>query len=171
VYDGVPIGSTRVDVVDGRIRIAGPVLAEGYLGDPERTAAAFVFDGAERWFVTDDTGTLDNGVLSVTGRVDDVIVSGGLKVSLAEVELAVRAIPGLADAVVVRAPDATWGEVPVVFAAASAGLVAGLAEVRAAVAERLGRAAAPARIVTVAELPLLASGKPDRVELARLALQ
>ncbi|MEP6478237.1 MAG: AMP-binding protein [Rhodoglobus sp.] len=167
VYDGVPIGNTRMRIVDGRVQLAGSMLAEGYLDDPERTAAAFEHDGAERWYLTDDTGTLADGVLRVTGRIDDVIVSGGVKVSLAEVELAVRSIPGLADAVVVRAPHAQWGEVPVVFTAASADLET----VRAAVGRSLGNASRPARIVTLAELPLLATGKPDRVELSHRATQ
>lgn len=165
VYDGIPVGGTRVAIVDGRVELAGPSLAEGYLGDPERTAAAFVERDGLRWYRTDDTGTLVDGVLSVTGRVDDVIVSGGIKVSIAEVELAVRALPGLAAAVVVPAPHPEWGEAPVVVSTVDAPLD----EVRAAVAQALGRAAAPDRILVVDALPMLASGKPDRLSIAALA--
>ncbi len=162
VYDGVPIGNTRVRIVDGRVQLAGAVLAEGYLGDPERTDAAFDTEGADRWYRTDDTGSWQNGVLSITGRVDDVIVSGGIKVSLAEVELAVRALPGLANAVVVRAPHPDWGETSVVFATAPVALD----DVRSAVTLALGRAAAPHRVIVLNELPMLATGKPDRIELS-----
>jgi O-succinylbenzoic acid--CoA ligase len=160
VWDGLPIGDTRVRIHDGRVELSGSVLAEGYLGDPERTAAAFV-DG---WYRTDDTGELIDGALSVTGRVDDVIVSGGVKVSLAEVEAAVRRMPGLASAVVVAAPHAEWGQTPVVVT----DIAADLDDVRTAVAHAVGREAAPSRVVVVAGIPVLSSGKPDRLSIAAM---
>jgi len=162
VYDGEAIGTTRVRVTDGEVELSGPVLAEGYLDDPARTEAAFVVDEGTRWYRTGDTGALAGGVLTVTGRLDDVIISGGVKVSLGEVETVVRSIAGLESAVVVRGSSVEWGEVPVVVATVDAELAA----VREAVAARLGRAAAPSRIHVIAELPLLASGKPDRAWLA-----
>lgn len=165
VYDGIPLAGVAVRVVGGEVQLSGPTLAEGYLGDPDRTAAAFHDEPGRRWYRTGDAGTWDGRRLSVVGRLDDVIVTGGEKVSLAVVELAVRSLPGLADAVVVRAPDPEWGEVPVVIATAEADL----GEVRAAVAARLGRAAAPRRLLVVPAIPLLPSGKPDRRALAALA--
>lgn len=162
VYDGLAIGTTQVRVSDGEIELAGPVLAEGYLDDPERTAAAFVADDGTRWYRTGDTGALAGGVLSVTGRLDDVIISGGVKISLGEIESAVRSIDGLESAVVVRAPSAEWGEVPVVVSTVDAEL----ALLRDTVAAQLGRAAAPARLYVVESIPLLPSGKPDRSGLA-----
>jgi O-succinylbenzoic acid--CoA ligase len=165
VYDGVPIGDVRVEINDGRVEISGRVLAEGYLGDPARTDAAFTEHDGRRWYRTDDTGALVGGVLSITGRIDDVIISGGIKVSLAEVELVVRSLPGLHDAVVVSAPSPEWGQVPVVVSTVDLALD----EVRAAVSEALGRAAAPARILLVDSIPRLASGKPDRVGVTALA--
>jgi O-succinylbenzoic acid--CoA ligase len=167
VWDGVPIGNTEVRIVEGRVELAGSVLAEGYLDDPERTDQAFHVEGGQRWYRTDDTGTLVDGVLSVTGRVDDVIVSGGEKVSLAEVERVVRALPGLEGAVVVAADHAEWGQVPVVVSTAGIPLDG----VRDAVAGALGRAAAPARIVVIESIPLLDSGKPDRLSITALAAQ
>ncbi|ROQ39419.1 O-succinylbenzoic acid--CoA ligase [Frondihabitans sp. PhB188] len=168
VYDGVPVGATRAAVVDGQLELSGPTLAEYYLGDPERTAAAFVERDRVRWYRTGDAGVVDDeGVVTVTGRLDDVIVSGGEKVSLGVVERIVRELPGLAGAVVVRAPHARWGEVPVVVAVPPVALT--LADLRTAVADSAGRAAAPDRILVVDALPLLPSGKPDRVALARLA--
>lgn len=73
-------------------------------------------------------------------------------------------MPGLADAVVVSRPSVEWGTVPVVVCTATADL----AEVRAFVAAELGRAAAPAEIVRVDAVPMLPSGKLDRLALARL---
>jgi len=167
IYDGVAVGDARAEIVDGRVELAGSTLAEGYLDDPARTDAAFHTRDGRRWYRTDDTGALVNGVLSITGRVDDLIVSGGIKVSLAEVELAVRSLDGLHDAVVVPAPSTEWGQVPVIVSTVEVALD----EVRAAVGAALGRAAAPARILVVDAIPLLASGKPDRPSLARLAAQ
>ncbi|MEN2742629.1 AMP-binding protein [Microbacterium sp. X-17] len=165
VYDGVPIGPTVVREVDGLLEISGPTLAEGYLGDPERTAAAFHEEDGVRWYRTGDLGEVRDGHVTVHGRSDNVIISGGEKVLLDTVERLVRSWDGLGDAVVVAAEDARWGQVPVVVTTGGAEL-AGL---RRLVAEQLGRAAAPARIVTVGALPHLSSGKPDRVAAARLA--
>lgn len=173
VYDGVPIGTVRARVVAGQIELGGPVLAEGYLTDAggtdaTRTDAAFHTADGQRWYRTGDLGAVaDDGTVSVHGRADNVIISGGEKVLLDAVERAVRELPGLSDAVVVPAASREWGQVPVVVTALAAS--ADLGQVRAHVVAALGRAAAPARVIQVAELPLLASGKPDRVALARLA--
>ena len=167
VWDGVPIGNTEARIVDGRVELAGSVLAHGYLNDPERTAAAFVEHDGKRWYRTDDAGHLVDGVLSITGRVDDVIVSGGVKVSLAEVESAVRGMPGLSAAVVVAAAHPEWGQTPVVVTE----VPVSLDDVRQAVGATLGRAAAPSRVVVVAGIPLLSSGKPDRLSIAEIARQ
>lgn len=172
VYDRVPIGTAVVRAVDGQLEISGPMLAEGYLDDPGRTAAAFHEADDARWYRTGDFGSVDDaGRVTVLGRVDNVIISGGEKVLLDAVERAVREHPGLHEAVVVAAEDARWGQVPVVVVEASgdATSTATLESLRRVVRERLGRAAAPARIVEVDRLPRLDSGKPDRVALARLA--
>ncbi|HEY0373269.1 MAG TPA: AMP-binding protein [Amnibacterium sp.] len=168
VYDGVPLQGVEVRVVEGEVQLAGPVLADGYLGDAARTERVFVSEPGRRWYRTGDAGDWDGERLTVTGRLDDVIVSGGEKVSLALVERAVQELPGMADAVVVRAPDPEWGEVPVVMTTAGG---TDLPTMRAVLGERLGRAAAPSRIVVVDPLPLLSNGKPDRVRLTALAAE
>ena len=110
-------------------------------------------------------GTFVDGILNISGRVDDVIISGGMKISLAEVELIVRSLAGLGDAVVVAAPHTEWGQTPVVVSAHPFDIE----QVRDAVGAILGRASAPTRIVVVDTIPLLDTGKPDRLSLARLA--
>ncbi len=165
VYDGVPIGNTAVRITDGQIELSGAVLAEGYLDDEERTASAFVDDAGTRWYRTGDAGDLANGVLAVTGRLDDVIISGGIKVSLGEVESVVRSIPGHEHAVVVRSISERWGEVPVVFTTTPIELD----ELRGAVRARMDAAAAPDRVIVLDSIPTLSSGKPDRIELQRRA--
>lgn len=173
VYDGRPIGNAAVRVreVDGvgQLEISGSMLALGYLGDDDRTASRFIDDHGVRWYRTGDLGEIDgDGRVRVLGRADNVIISGGEKVSLDAVERVVRSIPGLAGAVVVPADDVAWGQVPVVIAAGAEEQPA-LAAVRDAVASVLGAPARPARIVTVQRMPMLPSGKPDRRALRRLA--
>lgn len=165
VYDGIPIGTVEARIVDGQVELAGPMLAEGYLGDPAATDAAFVMHDGARWYRTGDTGEIVDGALRVTGRLDSVIISGGEKVSLDAIERVVRAIDGLADAVAVRSPSAEWGEVPVVFTSG----IATLAAVKATVVAALGRASAPVALVRVESVPQLPNGKPDRVGLAAFA--
>jgi len=164
VYDGRAIGQTQVRVVDGRVELGGPTIAEYYLGDPARTEACFIDDG-QRWYRTDDAGELsDDGELRVLGRLDDTIVSGGLKVRLGEVERIVREQAGLADAVVVPGHDPEWGDVPVVVSTTPADLRA----LRRVVGEALGPESRPDRLRVLDALPMLPSGKPDRLAIARL---
>ncbi|WP_166518222.1 AMP-binding protein, partial [Candidatus Blastococcus massiliensis] len=106
VYDGVPLDGVSVRVTDGGVELAGPVLASGYRLDPEGTVAAF----ADGWFRTRDAGRLDDGRLTVLGRLDDVVITGGVNVAPGAVEVALREHPGVADAVVVGRPDPEWGQ-------------------------------------------------------------
>ena len=167
VYNGIPIGNTIVRAQQGVLEITGSTLAEGYLGDGERTDAVFHVDAGHRWYRTGDLGLVANGRVVVSGRADNVIISGGEKVLLDAVERAVRLQPGFDGAVVVAQDSSEWGQVPVVVVDASPAI--GLPELRSAVAAALGKAAAPALILRVEHLPLLASGKPDRVAIARYA--
>ncbi|OCG74564.1 AMP-binding protein [Microbacterium sediminis] len=168
VYDGVPLDGVRVEAAGGELRIAGPNLADGYLGDPDRTAQTFVTDPAGvRWYRTGDAGTVTDGVVAVTGRIDNVIISGGVNVSLDRVERVVQSVPGLEVAVVVGAPHERWGQTPVIALAGSAD-AALLAAARAAVEAELGKPARPDRIVPLATVPRLASGKPDRRAITAL---
>ncbi|MCC2031307.1 AMP-binding protein [Microbacterium allomyrinae] len=175
VYDGVPLRTVRVRIERGEVQIAGPVLADGYFGDAEATDAAFLREpDGTRWYRTGDAGLFENGVLRVHGRVDNVIVSGGLNVSLDRVERIVRAVPGLASAVVVGVPDDRWGEASVVVATRGEALRRSesvqLEEARAAVQSEIGAHARPARLVLVDELATLPSGKPDREAIRRAVL-
>lgn len=168
VYDGRPLDNVALRIADGGgVEVSGPMLADGYLGDPERTADAFTTDAdGTRWYRTGDLGELTHdGTLRIRGRADDLIISGGVKVSLGDVERAVRSVPGFGEAVVVRAPDPEWGERAAVVAvrtdaAAASDALATL--VAATDAAGLTPAARPVRVELLDRLPLLASGKPDR---------
>ncbi|MGV8858973.1 AMP-binding protein [Rhodoglobus sp.] len=167
VWDGVPLPTAQMRLVDDRIELAGPMLADGYLDDPRRSAFSFRVHDGIRWYRTDDVGEIINGVLRVRGRADDMIISGGVKVSLTEVETAVRALPGQSAAVVVAAPHPEWGESPVVVTTTAIDLDA----LRQSVAAQLSAAAAPARVMLIDEIPMLATGKPDRLALASVVLK
>lgn len=171
VYDGIPLRGVGVRIHDGEVQLSGPTLADGYLGDPDRTHAVFVHDEAgTRWYRTGDVGTFDGDRVTVTGRADNVIISGGINISLDRVERIVRTVAGFESAVVVPVPDERWGQASVVVAAGgAAGRPDAEAAIRAAVAEALGTPARPRGILTVDEIPLLASGKPDRAGLTARA--
>jgi O-succinylbenzoic acid--CoA ligase len=163
VYDGVPLEGVRVRVAEG-VELTGPVLAHGYRRDPAGTAEAFV-DG---WFRTRDAGTLAaDGRLTVHGRLDDVVISGGVNVSPQAVEAALREHPSVADAVVTGLPDAEWGQRVVAAVVPAPGAVPDLAELRPWVTARLGAAAAPRELRLVAAVPTLHTGKPDRRAVLR----
>ena len=99
------------------------------------------------------------------------MISGGVKVVLGEVERAVRAVAGYAEAVVVAVPDPEWGERAAVAVAGDTGDEASaLQTLRTATdAAGLAPAARPVRLVVVDRLPMLASGKPDRRAIAAIA--
>jgi O-succinylbenzoic acid--CoA ligase len=162
VYDGLPLDGVTVDLdATDRIRLGGPVLARGYRLRPELTAQAF----AGGRFITGDVGRLDLARLTVLGRADDVLVTGGEKVAPAAVEAALAEHPAVAEAAVIGVADEEWGQrvVAVVVLRDGAGLT--LEEARRQVAERVSRVAAPRELRVVDALPLLPSGKLDRVAL------
>jgi O-succinylbenzoic acid--CoA ligase len=166
VYDGIPLDGVRAEVRDdGRIWISGPVLFSGYLGGPRVPA-----DG---WFRTGDLGMLDAaGRLTVRGRADDVINTGGHKVVAGEVAAALHTCPGVRDAAVVGQPDPEWGErVVAVVVPADPGDPPALELLRRHVRERLPRYAIPSRVVMVDAVPMLPSGKHDIVRLRQELLR
>jgi o-succinylbenzoate---CoA ligase len=172
VYDGRPLDGVDVRIVEGAIELSGPMLAEGYLGDPARTAAAFTSDATgTRWYRTGDLGEMDDhGRLHVHGRSDDVIISGGVKVALGVVERIVREHPGFEEAVAIATVHPRWGEAVAIVAprTAAADAVGAIDALGRTVASAAGPAARPARLLIVDQFPLLPSGKPDRRALTRL---
>jgi o-succinylbenzoate---CoA ligase len=165
VYDGVPLDGVQVRLGDdGGVEVSGPVLAAGYRLDPVGTAAAF----RDGWFVTRDAGSIDaDGRLTVHGRLDDVLVTGGVNVAPAAVEAVLREHPDVDDAIVFGRPDDEWGQRVVAAVVPAAGCEPDLRTLRPFVTERLGGPAAPRELHLLATVPLLHSGKPDRGGVAR----
>lgn len=159
VYDGTPIGDTRVRIAgDGLLEISTSSLATDYVDDPQRTAQSF----SGGWFRTSDRAHLDNGLLVIDGRADDIIVTGGVKVSLGDIER-VLASSGI-DVVASWYSDIEWGQVPAVLGTTPLDLDT----VRVTVEGHLGKAARPYRVVTVDTIPLLPSGKVDRIAVQEI---
>lgn len=159
VYDGLPLDGVAVAIGDdGRVRVGGPTLFAGYDGDPALTAEVLV-DG---WFLTSDAGRLDeDGRLQVLGRIDDVVVTGGVNVPAPVVAARLRAHPAVAAVEVLGVPDEEWGNRVVAFVVGDLGAD----EARDWVGARHPRSWAPRQVVALDAIPLLGNGKPDRVAL------
>jgi o-succinylbenzoate---CoA ligase len=170
VYDGVPLDGVRLRLLDdGRIAIGGATLAKGYRNpvDPD----PFAEPG---WFYTDDLGALDNSgdsgvrVLTVLGRRDEAISTGGLTVLPYPVEAALSTHPAVADCAVFGLADDRLGQRVVAAIVVSQGCGAPTLEaLRSHVARTLDATAAPRELHLVDALPRRGIGKVDRTELVR----
>ena len=163
VYDGLPLDGVVVKIgADELIRIAGPMLFDGYDANPGLTE--HVMEGG--WFVTQDRGRIDrDGHLQVLGRVDDMVISGGVNVPAAAVASRLRAHADVRAAEVIGVPDDRWGHRVVAVVVGSLDL----RDARDWVAKQHPRTWAPREIVHVDALPLLSNGKVDRLALQELA--
>lgn len=168
VYDGVPLAGVEVRIEGGEVLLRGPMLFDGYEGEPERTAAAF----RDGWLVTNDLGHwADDGRLRVDGRADDMIITGGVKVPGGAVARLLSELSFVNAVAVVGVPDDEWGEA---VTAVATGVPDHLtpdieAELDALEARFPERAWWPKKWVRADEIPLLPNGKPDRVALKKLA--
>ncbi|GAA1314550.1 AMP-binding protein [Leucobacter albus] len=171
VYDGVEIGDTLVRIRGGEVQLAGPTLALGYVGDAAQTEDRFVVEAGRdgtpiRWYRTGDAGELLGGMLTVTGRLDRVVISGGVNVSLDEIERVAREFPGWGSAIALATEHPEWGSRPSLVVEIEPD-AAPFDEVREAIRARLGAAAAPEWATETEKLPRLAGGKPDLAAIER----
>jgi O-succinylbenzoic acid--CoA ligase len=164
-YEGSPMPDVEVRIAPGdRVEVRSPTLFSGYRRDPRSTADAFNVDG---WLRTGDLGSLDeDGRLTVYGRADDAIRTGGETVWPEEVEQALREHPKVTDAAVRGVPDARWGEqVAAWVVPRTIDDPPTLEELRDHCATTLARFKLPKELSLVAELPKTATGKVRRAEL------
>ncbi len=177
VYDGLPLDGVEVTLdPTGRVSVGGPVLFSGYRLRPDLSAAA----RPHGRLLTADRGVWEPQMqgparLRILGRVDDVVISGGLNVDLAEVERQARAWPALAgvELVVIGVPHSEWGTEVVAVVASSAdspaspapGRASSLAALRSYLRSRLPSYAAPRRLIELPAMPRTAGGKVDRARL------
>ena len=148
----------------GEIAIRSAANISCYWRNPEATAAAFTADG---YFKTGDIGYLDeDGYLFIVDRKKDIIIRGGENISAAEVEAAIYACEGVAEAAVFGVADERLGEVPIAVVHRRDGSDIDEAALRDFLAPRLAAFKIPARFhFAEAPLPRLGTGKIDRVEL------
>jgi acyl-CoA synthetase (AMP-forming)/AMP-acid ligase II len=150
---------------DGVLELRGPYVSPGYLGLAARDSDAFV-DG---WFRTGDLATLDDGYLRIVGRAKEIVHVGGFNVIPAEVEALLLEHPDVVQAAVVGRPDDRMGESLAAFVVARRGSVLAASDLLRFARPRIAGYKVPYALSIVPELPLLASGKPDRMALARRA--
>lgn len=176
VYDGFPLEGVSLRIEgDGRILLGGDTIAAGYLEAPESTETFFEEDGV-RWYRTSDLGRIgEDGRLTVLGRADDVIITGGMKVSAAHVQDELVKSDGVAAAFVAGVPSAEWGQAVAAYVAlaeSARGAEAGDAlpsRDHAVVLQQEWRRTlgilAPKTVLAASSLPLLPNGKPDRLAM------
>jgi len=160
---GLPLPGVEVRLAGDppQIEVRGPNVFAGYWQRPDANADAFTPDG---WFRTGDLGEFDEaGYLRIAGRAKELIISGGYNVYPREVEDALRAHPGVADAAVVGTPSAEWGEVVTAYLEGPS--PPDLAALRAFLADRLAPYKQPRLVHAVGELPRNALGKVQKHRL------
>jgi o-succinylbenzoate---CoA ligase len=159
VHDGWPLPGVEVATESDRILIRAPMLMEGYRLQPDLSSETL----KGGWLHTADAGEVDQeGWLRVLGRLDDVIVTGGLNVSTAEVETLLCTHPKVADAAIVAVPDAEWGQAVAALVAPSGRDTPSLEELRTFISARAGSHKAPKLLRIVGEIPRSSRGKLDR---------
>ncbi len=153
---GEPLEGMVVTIADGRVVVDGPAVSPGYHGEPPRRGP----------LVTNDLGFFDDaGRLVVTGRADDVIITGGVNVHPAAVEAVLAAHPDVVEVAVVGSPDAEWGEVVTAVVVGKPGF--SVEALTAHARTHLTPSQLPREWRAVPSIPLLRNGKPDRASIRR----
>ena len=155
----------------GRVLVRGPMVFAGYANDAHNHAAWIAADEGADWFDTGDLGRFDeDGYVWLTGRAKDVIIRGGHNIDPVAVEEALHKHPAVEMAAAIGRPDAYAGEIPIVFVQLKPGASASPEELQAFARERVAeRAAAPAEVRVLAQMPLTAVGKIFKPALREIA--
>ena len=163
VWDGKALDDVNIRIENpanggaGRISINSPSNATCYHGNSEGIKQLNEITFNNNWIMTQDIGTYENATLKVIGRSDDIVISGGVNVSVHAIENVLRDQPGVEDAVVFAMPDKIWGTIVAAVIVGNAELLA----LQDAVEKELGSPAKPRIIKFAHELPLLPNGKID----------
>ena len=172
---GIPFSGIQVRVVDdagvdcaadtpGEILLGGPTLMQGYWNNSVATAATV----REGWLYTGDVGKLDeDGFVYLVDRKKDMIVSGGENIYSREVEEALYQHAAVANAAVIGVPDEKWGEAVCAVVELRPGAQTTQAELVAHCRTLIASYKRPQRVIFVDELPKLASGKINKLEIRK----
>jgi fatty-acyl-CoA synthase len=154
--------------VEGQVICRSPARMAGYWNDPKATAQATTPEGA---ICTGDIGRLDDGgALYLLGRSKDLIISGGLNISPAEIEAIACTHPRISAAAAIGVPDERWGETPVIVAVSTLGETLTPGEVLEHCRSRLRGYKRPSAAVVVPALPVTGIGKLAKSELRKAIL-
>ncbi|KPV50359.1 AMP-dependent synthetase, partial [Kouleothrix aurantiaca] len=146
----------------GEVVIRGPNVIDGYENNPDANATAFT----EGWFRTGDQGAIDaDGYLALTGRLKELINRGGEKISPLEIDDVLLRHPAVAEALAFAVPHKTLGED--IHAAVVLKAPATEADLREHCAARLAEFKVPRQFHILEEIPRGATGKPQRINLAK----
>lgn len=175
---GTPLPGVEVDLADdngagvatdspGEIILRGPQVFDGYLDDPAATDAVFWPGG---WFRTGDLGRWDtDGSLEITGRLKELVITGGMNVSPAEVEAVVEQLPEVREAAAAGLPSERWGEELVVWVVPHDGSTVDAEQVVSHCRSHLAPYKVPKRVFPAAQLPRNPMGKIVRSRLVEEA--
>ena len=148
---------------DGRLKIRGPLLMQGY-ANPKLLPGDGLVEG---WFVANDLAEIaPDGELTILGRADEAIVSGGKKIHPTAVENFLARCPGVDFVAIAGRPDSVWGEIVTAVYCGPMSPDEFLGWCR----ENLAGAFRPRAAVRLETPPMLANGKPDRLKLRELVL-
>jgi non-ribosomal peptide synthetase component E (peptide arylation enzyme) len=156
-----PAGNHLAPGEVGEVVMRGPDLGLGYFADDDATAAVYDAGG---WGHMGDLGTVDeDGYLRLVGRVKEIINRGGKKISIAEVEAALAAVPGVRDVAALSYPDPDLGERCAAFVIIEPGVQLDLAGLRKELtALRVAKTLWPERVRSIDAFPVAGSGKVNR---------
>jgi len=147
----------------GELLVRGYSVMQGYLDDPEATAAAIDDLG---FLHTGDLATMDDrGYVRIVGRLKDMLIVGGFNVYPAEVENALLAHDAIGQVAIIGVPDARMGEVAMAFVVPAPGQLVDPSAIIGWARERLANYKVPRHVVSVAALPTNAAGKVQKDEL------
>lgn len=169
VYDGEPLDGVEIRIGDGdlegRVLLGGDTVAAGYLDAARASKAAFFEVDGTRWYVTGDLGELSpEGKLTVLGRADDVIITGGVKASATYIQSKLEELDGVTAAFVAGVPSREWGQAVAAYVAVEDPSPDGIKGFTARREAALG-VLAPKTVLADKELLMLPNGKPDRLAM------
>ena len=161
VYNKVALPTISVAINEnGLIKIKGPVLAQGY----ESQEALWAENFSDGWFTTSDLGEIREGKIFISGRADDVIISGGINVSLIAIENELASNFPELKFLATSIPDSEWGAMLCLLADGEIDQN----KMNEVLQKKLGREFVPKELLIVKEIPRIGIGKPDRVQAAKL---